>query len=132
MVLVSASFFHRRYLQLYLDQPQAVHEMVDTLQDCDDIAMNFVVALDLKISLRGIGKPSGVFVDPEDLRNQESPPSNVHRGWWNRQNGLTRRSHCLNTLAEIYGLMPLCYSNLVVSRVDFPSRANNLKSVCLN
>lgn len=126
MVLIGAAFFHRRYLQLFQDQPQAVHAMVDQTQNCDDIATNFAVALYLKkMSPGGIGKPSGVFVKPVDLRNLEKDASSGYQGMWHRPEHLLQRSYCLNKLTEIYGLMPLRYSNLMVSQFGFPSYANH-------
>lgn len=121
MVLTGAAFLHRRYLQLFQDQPQAVHAMVDKLQDCEDIAMNFAVALYLKkLSPGVIGKPSGVFVKPVDVRILENDANNNSLGLWHRPRQFQRRSYCLNKLTKIYGLMPLCYSNLTVSQFDFP------------
>ncbi|XP_070700487.1 exostosin-like 2 [Pempheris klunzingeri] len=128
MVLIGAAFFHRRYLQLFQDQPQAVHALVDETQNCDDIAMNFVVALHLRKQSKPIGsinKPSGVFVKPVDLRNLEKEASSGYQGMWHRPEHLLQRSYCLNRLTQIYGSMPLCFSNLMVSQFGFPSYANH-------
>ncbi|KAF0046992.1 hypothetical protein F2P81_000625 [Scophthalmus maximus] len=82
MVLIGAAFFHHRYLQLFQDQPQAVHALVDDTQNCDDIAMNFVVAQYLRKHSKSVGrndKPSGVFVKPVDLRNLEKDANSGYR-----------------------------------------------------
>ncbi|XP_015228697.1 PREDICTED: exostosin-like 2 [Cyprinodon variegatus] len=127
MVLISAAFFHRRYLQLFQDQPKEVHSLVDETQNCDDIAVNFAVALDLrKHSKSGaIQRPSGIFVKPVDLRNLEKDASSGFQGLWHRPEHFLQRSYCLNRLTKIYGFMPLCYSNLMVSQFGFPSYANH-------
>lgn len=128
MVLIGAAFFHRRYLQLFQDQPQAVHALVDETQNCDDIATNFAVALYLRKKSKSIGsisKPSGVFVKPVDLRNLEKDASSGYQGMWHRPEHLLQRSYCLNRLTQIYGFMPLCFSNLMVSQFGFPSYANH-------
>ncbi|CAB1454568.1 unnamed protein product [Pleuronectes platessa] len=128
MVLIGAAFFHRRYLQLFQDQPLAVHALVDETQNCDDIAMNFVVAQYLRKHLKSVGrfnKPSGVFVKPVDLRNLEKEASSGYQGMWHRPEHLLQRSYCLNRLTQIYGSMPLCFSNLMVSQFGFPSYANH-------
>ncbi len=128
MVLIGAGFFHRRYLQLFEDQPQAVHALVDETQNCDDIAANFAVALYLRKhskSTGSINKPSGVFVKPVDLRNLEKDASSGYLGMWHRPEHLLQRSYCLNRLTQIYGVMPLCFSNLMVSQFGFPSYANH-------
>ncbi|XP_028283083.1 exostosin-like 2 [Parambassis ranga] len=130
MVLIGAAFFHHRYLQLFQDQPEAVHALVDETQNCDDIAVNFAVALYLKKQLKTgrigrIDRPSGVFVKPVDLRNLEKEASSGYQGMWHRPEHLLQRSYCLNRLTQIYGSMPLCFSNLMVSQFGFPSYANH-------
>ncbi|KAG5847953.1 hypothetical protein ANANG_G00131750 [Anguilla anguilla] len=121
MVLVGAAFFHRRYLRLFQQQPAQVHALVDDTQNCDDIAMNFVVAMQLGAGPRA----AGVFVKPVDLRNLERDARSGHLGMWHRPEHLLQRSHCLNRLAQIYGSMPLRYSNIMLSQFGFPSYANH-------
>ncbi|XP_026229651.1 exostosin-like 2 isoform X2 [Anabas testudineus] len=128
MVLIGAAFFHRRYLQLFQNQPPAVHALVDETQNCDDIALNFVVSLYLRKHVKSIGsfsKPSGVFVKPVDLRNLEKEASSGYQGMWHRPEHLLQRSYCLNKLTQIYGFMPLTFSNMMVSQFGFPSYANH-------
>ncbi|KAM3866183.1 exostosin-like 2 [Diretmus argenteus] len=134
MVLIGAAFFHRRYLQLFQDQPPSVHALVDETQNCDDIAMNFVVALYLgnQPRLSSISRskcisnrPSGVFIKPVDLRNLEKDASSGYLGMWHRPEHLLQRSYCLNKLTQIYGSMPLCFSNLMLCQFGFPSYANH-------
>lgn len=127
MVLIGAAFFHRRYLQIFQHLPQAVHALVDVTQNCDDIAMNFAVALYLRRkSISRINKPSGVFVKPVDLRNLEKEASSGYQGMWHRPEHLLQRSYCLNRLTDIFGFMPLCFSNLMVSQFGFPNYANHM------
>ncbi|KAF7654914.1 hypothetical protein LDENG_00063090 [Lucifuga dentata] len=128
MVLIGAAFFHHRYLKLFQVQPQAVHALVDEIQNCDDIAMNFAVALYLRKQFRSDGstnRPSGVFVKPVDLRNLEKDASSGYQGMWHRPEHLLQRSYCLNRLTQIYGFMPLCFSNLMLCQFGFPSYANH-------
>lgn len=129
MVLIGAAFFHRRYLQLFQEQHPAVHALVDETQNCDDIAMNFIVSLYLKTdSKSSCNRPSGVFVKPVDLRNLEKDVSSGYQGMWHRPEHLLQRSYCLNKLTQIYGGMPLCFSNLMISQFGFPSYANHKSS----
>lgn len=126
MVLVGAAFFHRRYLELFQQQPAQVLALVDETQNCDDIAMNFVVALRLGAGPGGAGpRAAGVFVKPVDLRNLEREAQSGYLGMWHRPEHLLQRSHCLNRLARIYGGMPLAYSNIMLSQFGFPSYANH-------
>lgn len=126
MVLIGAAFFHRQYLQLFQEQDKAVHVMVDETQNCDDIAMNFVVSLYLKSNSKTCcNRPSGIFVKPVDMRNLEKEASSGYQGMWHRPEHLLQRSYCLNKLAHIYGVMPLSFSNLMVSQFGFPNYANH-------
>uniref|UniRef100_A0A673N2T7 Exostosin-like 2 n=1 Tax=Sinocyclocheilus rhinocerous TaxID=307959 RepID=A0A673N2T7_9TELE len=70
MILVGAAFFHRRFLQLFQEQPGEVHTLVDQTQNCDDIAMNFAVARQLS--------------QPVDMRNLEKEASSGYVGMWHR------------------------------------------------
>lgn len=124
MVLIGAAFFHFRYLQLFQDQPEEVHAMVDATQNCDDIAMNFAVALYLRKHSSG-RTPSGVFVKPVDFRNLELQAVTGYQGMWHRPEHLLQRSYCLNRLTQIYGIMPLYYSNIMVIQFGFPSYGNH-------
>ncbi|XP_029473919.1 exostosin-like 2 [Rhinatrema bivittatum] len=118
MILIGAAFFHRRYLESFPKQPKAVHTLIDETQNCDDIAMNFIVA-------NHTGKPSGVFVKPVDIRNLERESRSGYLGMWHRAEHLLQRSYCLNKLATIYGSMPLKYSNIMISQFGFPNYANH-------
>ncbi|XP_051990177.1 exostosin-like 2 [Xyrauchen texanus] len=124
MILVGAAFFHRRFLKLFHDQPSKVHALLDETQNCDDIAMNFVVAHQLT-KLSGLKRPSGVFVKPVDIRNLEKEASSGYVGMWHRAEHMLQRSYCLNKLALIYNGMPLRYSNMMISQFGFPSYANH-------
>ncbi|CAM4595444.1 unnamed protein product [Leuciscus chuanchicus] len=124
MILVGAAFFHRRFLELFRDQPGEVHTLVDQTQNCDDIAMNFAVAHHLS-QVSGLKRPSGVFVRPVDMRNLEKEASSGYVGMWHRAEHMLQRSYCLNKLTQIYGEMPLRYSNIMISQFGFPSYANH-------
>lgn len=124
MILVGAAFFHQRFLELFRDQPSQVHQLVDETQNCDDIAMNFVVARQLAL-VSGLERPSGVFVKPVDIRNLEKDASSGYVGMWHRAEHMLQRSYCLNKLAQIYRGMPLRYSNMMISQFGFPSYANH-------
>lgn len=122
MILIGAAFFNSAYLELFQKQPETVHAMIDETQNCDDIAMNFLVA-------KHIGKPSGMFVKPVDIRNLEKESNSGYSGMWHRAEHLLQRSYCLNKLASIYGNMPLKYSNIMISQFGFPNYANHKNKV---
>ncbi|XP_008049231.1 exostosin-like 2 isoform X1 [Carlito syrichta] len=113
MVLIGASFFNRKYLELFQRQPAAVHALIDETQNCDDIVMNFIIA-------KHIGKTSGVFVKPVNMNNLEKETNGGYSGMWHRAEHFLQRSYCLNKLVHIYDSMPLKYSNILISQFGFP------------
>ncbi|XP_053447865.1 exostosin-like 2 isoform X1 [Nycticebus coucang] len=113
MVLIGASFFNSKYLELFQKQPAAVHALIDETQNCDDIAMNFIVA-------KHIGKPSGIFVKPVLMSNMEKESNSGYSGMWHRAEHFLQRSYCINKLVNIYDSMPLKYSNIMISQFGFP------------
>ncbi|XP_075012522.1 exostosin-like 2 isoform X2 [Calonectris borealis] len=118
MVLIGAAFFHSGYLEDFQRQPEAVYALIDETQNCDDIAMNFLIA-------KNTGKPSGVFVKPVDIRNLEKDTNSGYSGMWHRAEHLLQRSYCVNKLVNIYDGMPLKYSNIMISQFGFPNYANH-------
>ncbi|XP_015451077.1 exostosin-like 2 isoform X2 [Pteropus alecto] len=113
VVLIGASFFNSKYLELFQRQPAAVHALIDETQNCDDIAMNFIIA-------KHTGKPSGIFVKPINMANLEKETNGGHSGMWHRAEHFLQRSYCLNKLVSIYDGMPLKYSNIMISQFGFP------------
>uniref|UniRef100_A0A8C5QCI1 Exostosin-like 2 n=1 Tax=Leptobrachium leishanense TaxID=445787 RepID=A0A8C5QCI1_9ANUR len=122
MILIGAAFFHRDFLRLFEDLPVSIHAMVDQTQNCDDIAMNFLVA-------NHTGRASGVLVKPTDMRNLEKDAESGYTGMWHRAEHLLQRSYCLNKLVHIYGRMPLKYSRIMISQFGFPNHANHKSKV---
>uniref|UniRef100_A0A6I8PUW3 Exostosin-like 2 n=1 Tax=Xenopus tropicalis TaxID=8364 RepID=A0A6I8PUW3_XENTR len=122
MILIGAAFFHSDYLRLFEQLPASVHNMIDQTQNCDDIAMNFMVA-------NHLGKASGVLVKPTDMRNLEKEAGSGYTGMWHRAEHLLQRSFCLNKLAEIYSTMPLKYSSIMISQFGFPNYANHKSKI---
>eukprot|EP00118_Oscarella_pearsei_P014089 m.118686 g.118686 ORF g.118686 m.118686 type:complete len:336 (+) comp37656_c0_seq3:57-1064(+) len=116
MVLIGASFVHRKYLRLFERAPPAVHRLVDETQNCDDIAFNVMVARQLARDSRN-PRPAGLFVRPYDMRNLEADAESGYRGMWRASDHMLERSYCLNRLAEIYGdRLTLPYSNIEISQ----------------
>ncbi|XP_069825134.1 exostosin-like 2 [Dendropsophus ebraccatus] len=118
MILVGAAFFHTDYLRLFQGLPRPIHDMIDQMQNCDDIAMNFLVA-------NYTGMTAGVLVKPIDMRNLEKDAGSGYTGMWHRAEHLLQRSYCLNKLTAIYGKMPLVYSSIMISQFGFPNYANH-------
>ncbi|XP_010973430.2 exostosin-like 2 isoform X2 [Camelus dromedarius] len=113
LVLIGASFFSSKYLELFQRQPAVIHALIDEMQNCDDIAMNFIIA-------KHSGKPSGVFVKPVNMGSLEKETNGGYSGMWHRAEHFLQRSYCINKLAAIYDGMPLKYSNIMISQFGFP------------
>ncbi|XP_056384001.1 exostosin-like 2 [Hyla sarda] len=122
MILIGAAFFHKDYLRLFQELPRPIHDIIDQTQNCDDIAMNFLVA-------NRTGTSSGVLVKPIDMRNLEKDAGSGYTGMWHRAEHLLQRSYCLNKFAAIYGKMPLVYSSMMISQFGFPNYANHKSKV---
>uniref|UniRef100_A0A5S6QUL4 Glycosyl transferase 64 domain-containing protein n=1 Tax=Trichuris muris TaxID=70415 RepID=A0A5S6QUL4_TRIMR len=111
MILTGAAFIHKHYLYLYTYwMPQAIRNVVDKMMNCEDVAMNFLVAHvtrlpPLKVTSRW------TFACPmcsNTLSNSESHYSKRHR--------------CLAVLMDIYGYNPLLNTQLRVDSVLFKTK----------
>ncbi|XP_003386458.1 PREDICTED: exostosin-like 3 [Amphimedon queenslandica] len=111
MVLTGAAFFHKYYSYLYsLWQPVAVRDMVDSKMNCEDIAMNFLIAHvtrkpPLKVTSRWTFRCPNC---PEALSQNEAH--------------FNERHSCINSLVKIYGYMPLLYTQYRLDSVLFKTR----------
>ena len=79
MVLTGAAFVHKQYIRMFNDHniiPQEVHDLIDSRNNCEDIAMNIMVGRHL---LGETGQPqcSGLFVRPVKLQNLERETSEL-------------------------------------------------------
>lgn len=80
MVLTGAAFLHKRYVEMFNDHhvvPPAVHDLIDSTNNCEDIALNVMVGGYL---LRETGRQqcSGLFVKPVQLQNLEKETSKAY------------------------------------------------------
>ncbi|XP_077454484.1 exostosin-like 2 [Stigmatopora argus] len=113
MVLIGASFFHQRYLKLYQEQPKEILSLVDDHKNCDDIAMNFVVSRHLR-KVWNDTRSSGIYVKPLHMVTLNLQASCGFKGLHYRPDHYKQRSACLNRFAQIYGVMPLQFSNIII------------------
>lgn len=119
MVLTGGAFFHRYYSYVYTyNMPQAIRSIVDKFMNCEDIAMNFLVAHltrkpPIKVTSRWTfhcpGCPSSLSEDDSHFRE---------------------RHECLNTFASIYGYMPLLNTQHRSDSVLFKTRLPHDKQKC--
>ncbi|XP_014778123.1 exostosin-like 3 [Octopus bimaculoides] len=119
MVLTGAAFFHKYYAYMYsYVMPQAIRDKVDDYINCEDIAMNFLVA-----------------------HLTRKPPLKVTSRWTFRCPGCSQalakdethfdeRHKCINFFAKIYGYMPLLYTQFRIDSVLFKTKIPRDKQKC--
>lgn len=96
IVLPSGFVYHRRYLYQYTYKlPPITRDMVDSLTNCDDLLLNFLIA--------NVTKQGPVII------NAYAKPYNLG-GLEKRPNHMMTRSLCLNKFSEIFHGMPLRYT----------------------
>uniref|UniRef100_A0A1A9WW32 Exostosin-2 n=1 Tax=Glossina brevipalpis TaxID=37001 RepID=A0A1A9WW32_9MUSC len=98
MVLTGAAFLHKYWNHMYTYRmPSIIKQMIDSRMNCEDIAMNFLVANvtnkpPIKVT------PRKKFKCPECINNEMLSADLNH---------MRERSDCINEFRQIYGRMPL-------------------------
>jgi len=115
MVLTGASFYHKYWHYLYTAAPnpdaQDIKTWVDANMNCEDIAMNFLVA-------NATGQPPIKVAPRKKFKCSTTGGGlclNQELSLSGQQSHLTTRSECINMFSEKYGGMPL---RTVEYRVD--------------
>ncbi|KAG8195978.1 hypothetical protein JTE90_028952 [Oedothorax gibbosus] len=127
MVLTGAAFYHKYYSYLYTNSmPGDIKQWVDDHMNCEDIAMNFLVAnvtgkAPIKVT------PRKKFKCPECTNVEMLSADVIH---------MAERSECVNRFAQSYGLMTLktveFRADPVLYKDNFPEklkRFNNIGSL---
>uniref|UniRef100_A0A914WDL6 glucuronosyl-galactosyl-proteoglycan 4-alpha-N-acetylglucosaminyltransferase n=1 Tax=Plectus sambesii TaxID=2011161 RepID=A0A914WDL6_9BILA len=119
MVLTGAAFFHKFYAYAYsYFMPEAIRAKVDELTNCEDLAMNFLVAHmtrkpPVKTTSRWTFKCAGC---PETLSSDESH--------------FIERHDCMQFFTKVYGYNPLLYTQFRVDSVLFKTRLPHNHQKC--
>ncbi|KAG9509293.1 Exostosin-like 3 [Fragariocoptes setiger] len=119
MVLTGAAFHHKFYSYLYsYSMPSMIRDIVDRYTNCEDIAMNFLVAHmtrkpPIKVTSRWTFHCPGC---PTSLSEDDSH--------------FTERHECINTFASIYGYMPLMSTQYRADSILFKTRLPHNKQKC--
>ncbi|GFQ71601.1 exostosin-like 3 [Trichonephila clavata] len=119
MVLTGAAFFHKYYTFLYShSMPQSIRDKVDEYMNCEDIAMNFLVSHitrkpPLKVTSRWTFRCPGC---PVSLSEEDSHFQERHR--------------CIDHFTQVYGYMPLLYTQFRADSVLFKTRIPHDKQKC--
>ncbi len=106
IILTKAAYLHHDFFHIYSNKmPQSIHHLVDDNRNCEDIAMQFLVANVTHlppIYIKGHLEDGGVIGGISTSQNVLTATHMDHR------------SKCLNDLIEIYGTNPLIKSNIII------------------
>jgi len=119
MVLTGAAFYHKYYNYVYSEvMAPAVRDMVDEFMNCEDLAMNFLISHitrqpPVKVTSRWTFRCPGcpVSLSEDDSHFQE-------------------RHKCINFFTQVYGYMPLLYTQYRADSVLFKTRIPPDKQKC--
>lgn len=121
IILTSGAFLHRNYLYSYwTTMPSAIREWIDKVNNCEDIAMNFLVA---HLVRKPHIKATPIFTTSYALKSHNVVRNLINFsgsytngiGLSKRQEHMWNREKCLQVFEDIYGYNPLLLSE---SRVD--------------
>jgi hypothetical protein len=106
IILTKAAFLHHDFFEMYTnDMPKSIRLLVDESRNCEDLAMQFLMA-------NSTGLPpiyvKGHLTDLGVLNGISTTKSAVTAGH------MDGRSKCLNSLAAVYGKVPLVVSHTIV------------------
>ncbi|GAB0095884.1 Exostosin-2 [Sergentomyia squamirostris] len=124
MVLTGAAFHHKYWSYMYTNaMPGEIKEWVDEHMNCEDIAMNFLVAnITRKPPIKVT--PRKKFKCPE-CTNTEMLSADI--------NHMLERSACIDRFANIYGTMPLktveWRADPVLFRDNFPEKLKRFNDI---
>ncbi|XP_002738985.2 exostosin-2-like [Saccoglossus kowalevskii] len=124
MVLTGASFYHKYFNHLYTNaMPGNIKSWVDDHMNCEDIAMNFVVA-------NHTGKPPIKVTPRKKFKCPECTGDQVISA---DQSHMVERSECITKFSEIYQTMPLktveFRADPVLYKDPFPEELKRFKDI---
>lgn len=122
MVLTGAAIYHRYYNYLYthLLNSYSVKSIVDQMQNCEDILLNFLVSHvtnlpPVKVTQRKLYKESMI------------PNNNGKSSVWLNTLHFVQRQSCIHNFTNAFGYMPLIRSNLRMDPILFKDPVSNLR-----
>ncbi|MGH0148460.1 UNVERIFIED_CONTAM: hypothetical protein FKN15_018236 [Acipenser sinensis] len=124
MVLTGAAFYHKYFNYLYTyKMPGDIKNWVDAHMNCEDIAMNFLVA--------NITGKAPIKVTPR--KKFKCPECTAIDGLSLDQTHMVERSECINKFASVFGMMPLKVvehrADPVLYKDDFPEKLKSFPNI---
>lgn len=107
IILTKAAIFHSKFLTFYTNEmSQEVRNIVDKEQNCEDIAMQFMISNITKLppiyirgNLQDLGAIGGISTRTNIIKAKH----------------MDKRSQCLNVLVNAFGKNPLIFSRTIVT-----------------
>ncbi|KAE9420049.1 hypothetical protein Angca_005660 [Angiostrongylus cantonensis] len=119
IVLTGAAFLHKSYLHAYTHQmPEAIRRHVDEVTNCEDIAMNFLVAhITREAPIKTTSKWTLKCPTCSEMLSQD-------------ESHFTERHDCIRFFTKVYGYNPLKFSQFRADSVLFKTRLPPDKQKC--
>uniref|UniRef100_A0A1I7SX21 Exostosin domain-containing protein n=1 Tax=Bursaphelenchus xylophilus TaxID=6326 RepID=A0A1I7SX21_BURXY len=119
LILTGAAFIHKEYLRMYNEMmPEMVKDKVDEWMNCEDLAMNFLIAHLTR-------KPPMKVTNKWTLRCPTCEDS-----LFKHENHYNRRHDCIRLFTKIFGYNPLLYTQFRADSVLFKTRVPAEHSKC--
>uniref|UniRef100_UPI00358DE891 exostosin-1b-like n=1 Tax=Myxine glutinosa TaxID=7769 RepID=UPI00358DE891 len=120
MVLTGAAFYHRYYHHLYTHvAPRELRTMVDSLSNCEDILMNFLVSIVTQ-------RPPIKVTHKKQYKDAMMQPGTRTSRWADPEHFAQRQS-CTDAFASIFGFMPLRHSRTRLDPLLFKDQVSVLR-----
>ncbi|XP_044537793.1 exostosin-2-like [Gracilinanus agilis] len=124
MVLTGVAFYHKYFNYLYTyKMPGDIKNWVDAHMNCEDIAMNFLVA--------NVTGKAVIKVTPR--KKFKCPECTAIDGLSLDQTHMVERSECINKFASVFGTMPLKVvehrADPVLYKDDFPEKLKSFPNI---
>ncbi|XP_067928129.1 exostosin-like 3 isoform X2 [Watersipora subatra] len=122
LILTGAAFLHKYYLYQYsYFMARAIRDKVDEFMNCEDIAMNFLVS-------HLTGKPPVKTTSRWTFRCSTCGEASL----WTDESHFRERHECIQYFTQIYGYLPLMYTQLRTDSVLFKTRVPQNKTKCFS
>ncbi|PIC42635.1 hypothetical protein B9Z55_009650 [Caenorhabditis nigoni] len=119
MILTGAAFIHKNYLSAYTYQmPAVIREHVDSIKNCEDIAMNFLVSHLTR-------KPP---IKTTSRWNLKCPTCT--ESLFKEDSHFDKRHECIRMFTKIYGYNPLRFSQFRADSILFKTKVPQNHQKC--
>ncbi|CAI5443998.1 unnamed protein product [Caenorhabditis angaria] len=119
IILTGAAFLHKNYLDFYTyEMPAEIRRHVDEIQNCEDIAMNFLVA---HLTRKPPIKTTSRWTIKCPTCAEKLSDSDSH---------FSKRHECIRLFTTIYGYNPLRFSQFRADSILFKTRLPETHQKC--